>query len=105
MKFPTKFGVSEIISNQAIVRQCYLTKVSQKNKQSNEMEVNLVLDIDPRDMFDIPIKNSCSSVEEIEEVQVVEGNPDKTTRLGKNMADHPKLEITDLIREFADTFS
>ncbi|XP_074355773.1 uncharacterized protein LOC141695425 [Apium graveolens] len=105
MKFFIEFGVGEVIEDQAAARQCYLTTVSPRAQQSNKIEFNQVLDIDPREMINIPVSNSCSIVEETEEIEVIEGIPYKTTRLGKNLTDHLKLEITSLICEFTDIFS
>ncbi|XP_074374222.1 uncharacterized protein LOC141714610 [Apium graveolens] len=87
MKFPTDFGVGKMIGDQT----------------DEEFEVNL--DIDPRSLVDLPTKNSCSTVEETEEIKVFEGNLKKTTRIGKNLPESLKKDITCLIREFADIFS
>ncbi|XP_074376720.1 uncharacterized protein LOC141718238 [Apium graveolens] len=63
MKFPTDFGVGEMIGDQETTRQCYLTTMSPRKKADEELEVNQVLDIDPRALFDPPTRNSCSPVE------------------------------------------
>ncbi|XP_074356705.1 uncharacterized protein LOC141696464 [Apium graveolens] len=102
MKFPTDFGVGEMIGDQATARQCYLTTVSPRKKTDEELDVNQVLDINPRDLVDPPTSNSCSPVEEIE---VFEGNPEKTTRISKNLPDQLKKDITCLTREFSDIFA
>ncbi|XP_074352619.1 uncharacterized protein LOC141691760 [Apium graveolens] len=105
MKFPTDFGVGEMIGDQATARQCYLTTLSPKKKMDEELEVNQVLDIDPRSLVDLPTNNSCSPIEETEEIEVFEGNSEKTTRIGKNLPEPLKKDITCLIREFADIFA
>ncbi|XP_074354344.1 uncharacterized protein LOC141693224 [Apium graveolens] len=79
MKFPTDFGVGEMIGDQVTARQCYLTTVSPRKKTEEELEVNQVLDIDPRELVDSSTSNSCSPLEETEDIEVFEGNPDKTT--------------------------
>ncbi|XP_074359918.1 uncharacterized protein LOC141700041 [Apium graveolens] len=105
MKFPIEFGVGEMIGDQATARQCYLTTVSSKKKTDKEFEVNKVLDIEPRSLVDLPTKNSCLTVEETEEIEVFEGNLEKTTRIGKNLPESLKRDIAYLIHEFADIFS
>ncbi|KAL8098061.1 hypothetical protein AgCh_030993 [Apium graveolens] len=105
MKFPTDFGVGEMIGDQVTARQCYLTTVSPRKKTEEELEVNQVLDIDPRELIDTSTSNSCSPLEETEDIEVFEGNPDKTTRIGKNLSSDLKKEITNLIREFSDIFA
>ncbi|XP_074352910.1 uncharacterized protein LOC141692067 [Apium graveolens] len=105
MKFPTDFGVGEMIGDQATARQCYLTNVSPRKKTDEELEVNQVLDIDLRELIDTSTNNSCSPLEETEDIEVFEGNPDKTTRIGKNLSSDLKKEITNLIREFSDIFT
>ncbi|XP_074374330.1 uncharacterized protein LOC141714711 [Apium graveolens] len=105
MKFPTDFGVGEMIGDQVTTRECYLTTVSPRKKTEEELEVNQVLDIDPRELIDTSTSNSCSPLEETEDIEVFEGNPDKTTRIGKNLSSDLKKEITNLIREFSDIFA
>ncbi|XP_074356700.1 uncharacterized protein LOC141696460 [Apium graveolens] len=105
LKSPTDFGVGEMIGDQATARQCYLTTVSLNKKTDEEFEVNQVFDIDPRSLVDSPTGNSCLTVEETEEIEVLEGNPDKTTTIGKNLPESLKKDITRLIREFTDIFA
>ncbi|XP_074329165.1 uncharacterized protein LOC141666851 isoform X1 [Apium graveolens] len=105
MKFPTDFGIGEMVGDQATARQCYLTTVSPRKKTDEDLEVNQVLDIDPRELIDTSTSNSCSPLEETEDIEVFEGNPDKTTRIGKNLSSDIKKEITNLIREFSDIFA
>ncbi|XP_074373480.1 uncharacterized protein LOC141713808 [Apium graveolens] len=105
MKFPTDFGVGEMIGDQETARQCYLTTVSTRKKADEELDVNQVLDIDPRALVDPPTSNSCSPVEETEEIEVFEGNYEKTIRVVKNLPEPIKKDITCLIREFSDIFS
>ncbi|XP_074327054.1 uncharacterized protein LOC141664994 [Apium graveolens] len=90
MKFPTDFGVGEMIGDQATARQCYLTTVSPKKKGEEDLGVN---------------QNSCFPAEETKEIEVVIGNPTKTTKVGKGLPEHLKQEIIDLVREFADIFA
>ncbi|XP_074374486.1 uncharacterized protein LOC141714889 [Apium graveolens] len=105
MKFPTDFGVGEMIGDQVTARQCYLTTVSPRKRTEEELEVNQVLDIDPRELIDSSTSNSCSPLEKTEDIEVFEGNPDKTTRIGKNLSSDLKKDITNLIREFSDIFA
>ncbi|XP_074326812.1 uncharacterized protein LOC141664756 [Apium graveolens] len=104
MKFPTDFGVGEMVGDQATARQCYLTTVSPRKRTDEELEVNQVLAIDPRELIDKSTSNSCSPLEETEDIEVFEGNSNKTTRIGKNLSSDLKKEITNLIREFSDIF-
>ncbi|XP_074356013.1 uncharacterized protein LOC141695684 [Apium graveolens] len=92
MKFPTDFGVGEMMGDQTTARQCYL-------------EVNQVLEIDPRNSIESTNQNSCFPAEETEEIEVVIGNPSKTTKVGKGLPEHLKRDIITLIREFADIFA
>ncbi|XP_074327137.1 uncharacterized protein LOC141665054 [Apium graveolens] len=105
MKFPTNFGVGEMTGDRASAGQCYLTIVSSRKKTNEELEVNQVLDIDPRALVDPPTSNSCSPVEETEEIEVFEGNSEKTTRIGKNLPELLKKDITCLIHEFSNIFA
>ncbi|XP_074352017.1 uncharacterized protein LOC141691177 [Apium graveolens] len=105
MKFPTDFGVGEMIGDQTTARQCYLTTVSPKKKGEEDLGVNQVLEIDPRNSIESTNQNSCFPAEETEEIEVVIGNPAKTTKVGKGLPEHLKQDIVDLVREFADIFA
>ncbi|XP_074347254.1 uncharacterized protein LOC141686095 [Apium graveolens] len=105
MKFPTEFGVGEMIGDQATARQCYLTIVSPKKKGEDDLGVNQVLEIDPRDSIESTSQNSCFPAEETEEIEVVIDNPTKTTKVGKGLPEHLKQKIINLVREFTDIFA
>ncbi|XP_074355648.1 uncharacterized protein LOC141695289 [Apium graveolens] len=87
MKFPTGFGVGEMIGDQTTARQCYLTP---KKKGEEDLGVNQVLEIDPRNSIESTNQNSCFPAEEMEEIEVVIGNPSKTTKVGKGLPKHLK---------------
>ncbi|XP_074356814.1 uncharacterized protein LOC141696588 [Apium graveolens] len=90
MKFPTDFGVGEMIGDQATVRQCCLTTVSPKKKREEDLGVNQVLEIDPRDSIESTSQNSCFPAEYTEVIEVVIDNPSKTTKVGKGLPEHLK---------------
>ncbi|XP_074346515.1 uncharacterized protein LOC141685306 [Apium graveolens] len=98
MKFPTDFGVGEMIGDQATARQCYLTTVSPKKKGEDDLGVNQILEIDPCASIESTNQNSCFPAEETEEIEVVTGNPTKTTKVGKGLPEYLKQEIINLVR-------
>ncbi|XP_074342778.1 uncharacterized protein LOC141680454 [Apium graveolens] len=80
MKFPTNFGIGEMMGDQTTARQCYLTTVSPRKKGEEDLEVNQVLEIDPRNSIESTNQNSCFPAEETEEIEVVISNPSKITK-------------------------
>ncbi|XP_074377700.1 uncharacterized protein LOC141719221 [Apium graveolens] len=90
MKFPTDFGVVEMNGDQTTARQCYLTTVSPRKKGEEDLEVNQILEIDPRNSIKSTNQNSCFPAEETEEIEVVVGNPSKTTKVGKGLPEQLK---------------
>lgn len=58
MKFPTKFGVREIVGDQVTARKCYLLTVLPKERHVNDTSVNQVLKINIKDTLEIPITSN-----------------------------------------------
>lgn len=83
MKFPTEFGIGEVCGDQDMARQCYLTTVVPKKLANEEQTINQILEFEPKNMLVPPKDNSFYPIGETEEVEVIIGQPDKTTKVGK----------------------
>lgn len=105
MKFPTEFGIGEVFGDQVIARQCYLTTVIPNKLTCEEQTINQIMEIEPQDMLSPSKINTCSPVGETEEVEVIPGQPGKTTKIGKHLQEPLKQELVGLIREFSDIFA
>lgn len=54
MKFSTEFGVGEVCGDQRDSRQCYLGSAVPKKHNDNTSNVNQVVQVDPREIMDVP---------------------------------------------------
>lgn len=83
IKFPTEFEVGEIMGDQAIARQCYLTTVLPRNKCQKTSIVNQVIEMDPGNLLEVQKEPNCVPMEETEEVTVDVDNPARIVKVGK----------------------
>lgn len=88
-----------------MARQCYLTTLIPRKLDKEGPTINQVEDLEPRHNPNEFIDKSCSPVGETEDIEVILGHSDKTTKVGKHLQDKVKKEITSLIREFSNIFA
>ena len=105
MKFITDFGIGEVVGDQVLARQCYLTSVIPKRNHEVHASVNQVIEIDPKGLLKIPNESQCQSTEETDLIEVIPGSTLKTVKIGKELKEPLRSQIIDLIREFADIFA
>ena len=104
MKFATDFGVGEILGDQVLARQCYLTSVIPKRLPVNS-SVHQVVEVDPKGLLEVPNEPQCHPTEETEGIEVVLGDTSKTIKIGKELKEPLRSRVIELIREFVDIFA
>lgn len=83
-----------------MARQCYFTTVVPKKLACEDQTINQIMEIEPQDTLSPIQSNACSPIGETEEIEVVIGQPQKTTKVGKHLPEPLKQELIHLIREF-----
>lgn len=82
MKFPIELGVGEVVGDHVIARQCYLTTVKPKKDNNGNRSINQVAKVDPQNISTNP---NCTPISDTVNIEVIEGHPDKTTKIGKDL--------------------
>lgn len=67
--------------------------------------VNQVIEMDSRNLLEVPKEPVCSPIEETEEVEIEIGNLLKTVKVEKEINAGLRQRITSLLWEFADIFA
>ena len=88
VKFPTPYEIGEIVRDQLLARECYQVVLA-----SRENHTWMVEEEPPKPM------------EVAENVVLVEGDPSKTTKVGKELQQTLKDELVKLLRKNLDVFS
>ena len=88
MKFPTPYEIGEIVGDQLLARECYQVVLASK-----ENHTWMVEEEPPKPM------------EVAENVVLVEGDPSKTTKVGKELQQTLKDELVKFLRKNLDVFS
>jgi hypothetical protein len=89
--FPTDNGVGEMKGDQAIARECYLTSVSTE-------QTHQTLIVEER-------RNFAEPTEELEEVELIEGDEKKITKIGTANPEKIRDSIVEFLRENTDVFA
>ncbi|KAL0385933.1 UNVERIFIED_CONTAM: Retrovirus-related Pol polyprotein from transposon gypsy [Sesamum radiatum] len=98
MKFPTKSGVGEVVCDREEARRCYnLSLQKGEQEQPKRKEEELKKEDTKRCKTE-----RIEPVEEHKPVELVIGQPEKTTRLGSNMSRSLETLMVDLLRKNAD---
>ncbi|XP_074347371.1 uncharacterized protein LOC141686220 [Apium graveolens] len=105
MKFPTEFGVGEVCRDQRASRQCYLGNSIPKNRHSQISEIHQVVEVDPREIIEVPKPSNCEPNEELEEVDLYDVSVDKKVQLGAMLPPDIKEQLIQTLRNFADIFA
>lgn len=93
MKLPTNFGIGEMVGDQKMTRECYLTIIMLRNSNYEDHAVNQVVEIAFHEIIDSHQEAYGSPVDETEEIEVILDNPDKKTKIGKNLIDILRQEV------------
>ena len=88
VKFPTPYEIGEIVGDQLLARECYQVVLASK-----ENHTWMVEEEPPKPM------------EVAENVVLVEGDPSKTTKVGKELQQTLKDELVKFLRKNLDVFS
>ncbi|KAK3025584.1 hypothetical protein RJ639_042623 [Escallonia herrerae] len=92
MKFPTEHGIGEAKGDQTIARQCYVTSCRSRNKETLIIE-------DLRE--DTKIQRG-EPVEDLVNIEVYPREVNKTVRIGSNLKEDTKLELSHTIVVLTD---
>ena len=88
VKFPTPYEIGEIVGDQLLARECYQVVLA-----SRENHTWMVEEEPPK------------PTEVAENVVLVEGDPSKTTKVGKELQQTLKDELVKFLRKNLDVFS
>ena len=88
MKFPTEQGVGEIRGDQVLARERYQAVLASKENHS------------------WVIKNKTPKiVKKLETIELVEGDPTKTTQIGMSLSTKTREEIVSFLKDNLDVFT
>ncbi|XP_023886378.1 uncharacterized protein LOC111998513 [Quercus suber] len=88
VKFPTKNGVGEVRGDQVLARECYQVVLAAKENYTWIIE-----------------EKEEEKVEVLETVELVDGEPTKTTRVGTTISTDMKRKLVQFLKESLDIFA
>ena len=88
VKFPTKNGVGEVKGNHILARECYQVVLATKENHTWMIE-----------------EKEEEKVEALETVELVDGEPMKTTRVGTTMSADTTKKLVQFLKENLDIFA
>ncbi|KAL0278041.1 UNVERIFIED_CONTAM: hypothetical protein Sradi_7301400 [Sesamum radiatum] len=111
IKFPTPGGVGEVQVDPLQSRRCYVEAVRKGQKRNGDDAPNQIPpskkgktpEGENSEETETPTK--VQPVEELFKIEIIPGNPDKTTRIGSHLGEEAKKEITLCLQRNADIFA
>ncbi|KAL0449612.1 UNVERIFIED_CONTAM: hypothetical protein Slati_1517600 [Sesamum latifolium] len=103
MKFPTKNGIGEVSCDQKEVRRCYNLSL-QKGEQEGRPRRKVEEEIEKDDSKRFKVER-MEPVEEHRTIELVVGQPDKTTRIGSSMNKSLETMMIEFLRKSVDLFA
>ena len=88
MKFLIEQGIGEIKGDQVLARECYQAVLASKENHTWMIE-----------------EKTPEVIEKLETIELVEGNPEKTTQIGTNLNLEMKEEIVSFLKDNLDVFA
>ena len=88
MKFLIEQGIGEIKRGQVLARECYQAVLASKENHTWTIE-----------------EKTPEVIEKLETIELVEGNPEKTTQIGTNLNLEKKEEIVSFLKDNLDVFA
>ncbi|KAK3038964.1 hypothetical protein RJ639_027449 [Escallonia herrerae] len=92
MKFPTEHGVGEVKGDQRVARQSYMASCG------NRANETLIIEY----LRDESKVERGKPVEDLMDIELYPGNPEKTARIGAGLVDNLKLKLVNLLRKVLD---
>ena len=95
VKFPTKYGVGQIQSNQAMARECFATKLKAENQPTpTEIQLRLSMGLDARgDLID-----GCPQpIEDLLDVLLRKENPSQMVKIYSCLYEVTKYRLINLL--------
>ena len=91
VKFPTENGVGEVQGDQLAARKCYLAMLAMDEQAQ-------MMNIEERRVVAEP-------TEALENISLDEDDPEKSTRIGADLEENVKKDLTRFLRENIDVFA
>ena len=88
MKFLIEQGIGEIKGDQVLARECYQAVLASKENHTWTIE-----------------EKTPEVIKKLETIELVEGNPEKTTQIGTNLNLEMKEEIISFLKDNLDVFA
>ena len=88
MKFSTPQEIGEIYGDQLLARECYQAVLASKENYTCMVE-----------------EKRTKPIEKVENVELVEGDPSKTTKVGKELQSSLKEEMVKFLKRNLDVFA
>lgn len=98
VKFPTPQGVAALRGDVKVARQCYVASI----KIAEKAQVLALDDLEPRESVK---KCAVEPGVEVEEIQLDQGAPEKTVKIGSGLVSWLKSHLINLLTEFIDVFA
>ncbi|XP_020555094.1 uncharacterized protein LOC110013285 [Sesamum indicum] len=102
IKFPTRAGIGEVICDQEEARKCY--NLSLKNGESTDKRRKLDV-IEGGDQIPEEKTERIRPAETHKIVEVIQGDPSKTTRIGSHLGEQLGTMMVSLLRRNVDVFA
>ena len=91
IKFPTHYGVGELQGNQVAARECYIAMIEMENQQQ---------------MMCVREQRAIAEpIEELEEVNLDDARPERTTRIGTLASWPVRKALTTFLKANQDVFT
>ena len=88
VKFPTEHGIGEVKGDQVLARECYQAVLVTKENHTWMIE-----------------EKEKEKMEALETVELVDGELEKTTKIGMNLNNQRKRELVQFLMENLDIFA